>query len=131
MSKTAKLTSDDLLEAISTMTVLEITDLVKKMEEKFDITAAPAVAAAAPAAAAAEAKEEQTSFNVMLKSFGDQKIGVIKAIRAITGLGLKEAKELVEAAQAKPSLVKEGASKEDAEKIKKQLEEAGASVEVV
>lgn len=129
MSKTAKLTSDDLLEAISEMTVLEITDLVKKMEEKFDITAAPAMAAAAPAAAAgdAEAKEEQTSFNVMLKSFGDQKIGVIKAIRAITGLGLKEAKELVESA---PAVVKEKVSKEEVEQIKTQLVEAGAEVEV-
>lgn len=128
MSKTAKLTSDDLLEAISEMTVLEITDLVKKMEEKFDITAAPAMAAAAPAAAGeAEAKEEQTSFNVMLKSFGDQKIGVIKAIRAITGLGLKEAKELVESA---PSVVKEKVSKEEVEQIKTQLVEAGAEVEV-
>jgi large subunit ribosomal protein L7/L12 len=128
MSKTAKLTSDDLLEAISEMSVLEITDLVKKMEEKFDITAAPAMAAAAPAAAGeAEAKEEQTSFNVMLKSFGDQKIGVIKAIRAITGLGLKEAKELVESA---PSVVKEKVSKEEVEQIKTQLVEAGAEVEV-
>ena len=128
MSKTAKLTSDDLLEAISEMSVLEITDLVKKMEEKFDITAAPAMAAAAPAAAGeAEAKEEQTAFNVMLKSFGDQKIGVIKAIRAITGLGLKEAKELVESA---PSVVKEKVSKEEVEQIKTQLVEAGAEVEV-
>lgn len=129
MSKTAKLTSDDLLEAISEMTVLEITDLVKKMEEKFDITAAPAVAAAAPAAAGGEgeAKEEQTAFNVMLKSFGDQKIGVIKAIRAITGLGLKEAKDLVESA---PSLVKEKVSKEEVEQIKTQLVDAGAEVEV-
>ena len=129
MSKTAKLTSDDLLEAISEMTVLEITDLVKKMEEKFDITAAPAVAAAAPAAAGGEgeAKEEQTAFNVMLKSFGDQKIGVIKAIRAITGLGLKEAKELVESA---PSVVKEKVSKEEVEQIKTQLVDAGAEVEV-
>ena len=128
MSKTAKLTSDDLLEAISEMSVLEITDLVKKMEEKFDITAAPAMAAAAPAAAGeAEAKEEQTSFNVMLKSFGDKKIGVIKAIRAITGLGLKEAKDLVESA---PSVVKEKVSKEEVEQIKTQLVEAGAEVEV-
>ncbi|MDG2348337.1 MAG: 50S ribosomal protein L7/L12 [Gammaproteobacteria bacterium] len=128
MSKTAKLTSDDLLAAISEMTILEITDLVKKMEEKFDITAAPAVAAAAPAAAGeGEAKEEQTSFNVMLKSFGDKKIGVIKAIRAITGLGLKEAKDLVESA---PSVVKEKVSKEEVEQIKTQLVEAGAEVEV-
>ena len=128
MSKTAKLTSDDLLEAISEMSVLEITDLVKKMEDKFDITAAPAMAAAAPAAAGeVAAQEEQTSFNVMLKSFGDQKIGVIKAIRAITGLGLKEAKELVESA---PSVVKEKVSKEEVEQIKTQLVDAGAEVEV-
>jgi large subunit ribosomal protein L7/L12 len=128
MSKTAKLSSDELLEVISEMTVLEITDLVKKMEEKFDITAAPAAVAAAPAAGGAEeAKEEQTSFNVLLKSFGDQKIGVIKVIRAITGLGLKEAKELVESA---PSVVKEKISKEEVEQIKTQLVEAGAEVEV-
>lgn len=128
MSKTANLTTDDLLDVISGMSVLEITDLVSKMEEKFNISAAPAAVAAAPAAAGdAEAKEEQSSFNVVLKGFGDQKIGVIKAIRAITGLGLKEAKELVEGV---PSVVKEKVGKEEVEQIKAQLVEAGAEVEV-
>jgi large subunit ribosomal protein L7/L12 len=128
MSKTAKLSTDDLLNAISEMTVLEVTDLVKKMEEKFDITAAPAIAAVAPAAGGdAAAAEEQTEFTVTMTSFGDKKIGVIKVIRAITGLGLKEAKDLVESV---PASVKEKVSKEEAEDIKAQLTEAGAAVEV-
>ena len=111
------------------MTVLEVTDLVKKMEEKFDITAAPAIAAVAPAAGVMDpfAAEEQTEFTVTMTSFGDKKIGVIKVIRAITGLGLKEAKDLVESV---PAPVKEKVSKEEAEDIKAQLTEAGAAVEV-
>lgn len=120
---------EDILETISNMTVLEIVELVEAMEEKFGVSAAAMAApAAAPAAGgAAEAVEEQTEFDVVMSSFGDNKVGVIKVVRAITGLGLKEAKEMVEGA---PSTVKEGASKEEAEDIKKQLEEAGAKVEV-
>jgi len=120
---------DDILEAISNMTVMEVVDLISAMEEKFGVTAAAAVAAA-PAAAAdagAAAAEEQTEFNVMLTSFGDNKVSVIKAVRAATGLGLKEAKALVEGA---PAAVKEGVSKEEAEELKKKLEEAGAAVEL-
>ncbi len=119
---------EELLETISNMTVLEVVELVEAMEEKFGVSAA--VAAAAPAAAAAgdgAAAEEKTEFDVVLSSFGDNKVAVIKVVRSITGLGLKEAKELVESA---PSAVKEGATKDEAEDIKKQLEEAGASVEV-
>lgn len=120
---------EDILETISNMTVLEIVELVEAMEEKFGVSAAAmaAPAAAAPAAGGGEAAEEQTEFDVVMSSFGDNKVGVIKVIRAITGLGLKEAKEMVEGA---PSTVKEGASKDEAEDIKKQLEEAGAKVEV-
>jgi len=120
---------DDILETISNMTVMEVVDLISAMEEKFGVSAAAAVAAA-PAAGGGdggEAAEEQTEFDVMLKSFGSNKVAVIKAVRGITGLGLKEAKDLVEGA---PTAVKEGASKEDAEKMKKDLEEAGAEVEV-
>ncbi len=120
---------EELLETIGNMSVLELSELIKDMEEKFGVSA-QAVAAAAPAAAggeAAEAAEEKDEFDVMLSSFGENKVGVIKAVRAITGLGLKEAKELVESA---PTAVKEGASKDDAESIKSQLEEAGASVEL-
>jgi|SRR5690554_905109 len=120
---------EDILETISNMTVMEVVDLIEAMEEKFGVSAAAAVAAA-PAAAAggdAGAAEEKTEFDVVMTSFGDNKVGVIKAVRAITGLGLKEAKELVEGA---PSTVKEGASKADADAMKKQLEEAGASVEL-
>jgi large subunit ribosomal protein L7/L12 len=119
---------DDILEAISNMTVVEIVDLIEAMEEKFGVTAAApvAVAAAAPAEGGAAAAE-QTEFDVVMTSFGDNKVGVIKAIRAITGLGLKEAKEMVEGA---PSTVKEAASKDEAEDLKKQLEEAGAKVEL-
>jgi len=120
---------DDILEAISNMTVMEVVDLISAMEEKFGVTAAAAVAAAPAAAAdaAGGAAEEQTEFDVMMTSFGDNKVGVIKAVRAATGLGLKEAKALVEGA---PAAVKEGASKDEAEELKKQLEEAGAAVEL-
>ena len=128
----ATLSKEDVLEAIANMTVLEVSELVSAMEEKFGVTAAApvAAAAAAPAAggAAAEAEEEQTEFNVILKSFEDgKKIPVIKEVRAITGLGLKEAKELVEAGG---KAVKEGVSKEEAGKIKEQLEGVGAAVEI-
>jgi len=120
---------EDILEAISNMTVLEVVDLVKAMEDKFGVSAAVAAVAAAPAAAggAAAAEEEQTEFDVMLSSFGANKVSVIKVVRALTGLGLKEAKDLVEGA---PTVVKEGVPKDEAESIKKQLEEAGATVEV-
>jgi len=120
---------EDILDAISNMTVMEIVDLVKMMEDKFGVTAAApvAVAAAAGAAAAAPAAEEQTEFTVHMTSFGANKVGVIKVIREITGLGLKEAKDLVEGA---PSVVKEAIPKADAEAIKKKLEEAGAAAEL-
>ena len=123
-------TKEDILEAISNMTVMEVVDLVKMMEDKFGVSAAAPVAVAAVgagAAAAAPAAEEQTEFTVTMTSFGANKVSVIKVIREITGLGLKEAKDLVEGA---PNTVKEGVSKADAEKIKKQLEDAGAEVEV-
>ncbi len=125
----ATLSKDEILEAISGMTVLEISELVKAMEEKFGVTAAaPVAAAAVPAQGAGEAEEEQTEFTVVLKSFGDgKKIPVIKAVRALTGLGLKEAKELVEAGN-KP--VKENVSKDEAAKIKEKIEAAGGVVEV-
>jgi large subunit ribosomal protein L7/L12 len=120
---------EDILNAISNMTVLEIVDLVKMMEDKFGVTAAAPVAMAAPGAAAAAAPvvEEKTEFNVTMTSFGANKVGVIKVIREITGLGLKEAKDLVEGV---PSSVKEGVSKADADAIKKKLEEAGAAAEI-
>ncbi|MDZ7749976.1 MAG: 50S ribosomal protein L7/L12 [Halofilum sp. (in: g-proteobacteria)] len=120
---------EDILETISNMTVMEIVDLISAMEEKFGVSAAAAVAAppAAGGGEAAEAVEEQTEFDVVMSSFGDNKVGVIKAIRQITGLGLKEAKEMVEGV---PATVKEQVEKEDAETIKKQLEEAGAAVEL-
>lgn len=117
---------DDILQAVSEMSVMDVVDLVKMMEDKFGVTAAVAVAAA-PAAAPAAAAEEKTEFNVMMTKTGDNKINVIKAIRTITGLGLKEAKDLVEAA---PTVVKEGVNKVQAAEIKKQLEDAGATVEV-
>lgn len=117
---------EDILQAISDMSVMDVVDLVKMMEDKFGVSAAMAVAAA-PAAAPAEAVEEKTEFNVILAKTGENKINVIKAIRTITGLGLKEAKDLVEAA---PASVKEGVNKVQAAEIKKQLEEAGATVEV-
>lgn len=121
---------EDLLETISGMTVLEIVDLVSAMEEKFGVSAAAAVAAVPVAAGggeAAEAAEEKTEFDVVMTTFGEKKVNVIKVVRNITGLGLKEAKDLVEGA---PAPIKEGASKDEAEEIKKQLEEAGASVEI-
>ena len=118
---------EDILDTISNMTVLEIVDLISAMEEKFGVSAA-AVAVAAPAAAGAAAVvEEQTEFNVVMTSFGDNKVNVIKVVRAITGLGLKEAKDMVEAV---PAVVKEGVGKADAETMKKQLEESGAKVEL-
>lgn len=121
-------TKENILEAISNMTVMEIVDLVKAMEEKFGVSAAVAAApVAAGAAAAPAAVEEQTEFNVIMNKFGENKVGVIKVVRAITGLGLKEAKDLVEGV---PSTIKEGVNKEDAADIKKQLEEAGATVEI-
>lgn len=120
---------EDILETISNMTVMEVVDLISAMEEKFGVSAAApvAMAAAAGAAGGEAAAEEQTEFDVVMTSFGANKVGVIKTVRTITGLGLKEAKDLVEGA---PSTVKEGVSKDEAEKIKKDLEEAGASVEL-
>jgi large subunit ribosomal protein L7/L12 len=121
---------EDILNAISNMTVMEIVDLVKMMEEKFGVTAAAPVAmvaAGGAAAAATPAAAEKTEFNVTMTSFGANKVGVIKVIREITGLGLKEAKDLVEGV---PSAVKEGVSKADADAIKKKLEEAGAAAEI-
>ncbi len=119
---------EDILESIGNMSVLEVVDLISAMEEKFGVTAAVA-AVAAPAASGGEAAaaEEKTEFDVVLAGFGDNKVAVIKAVRAITGLGLKEAKEAVEGA---PTTLKEGISKDEAEEIKKQLEEAGAKVEI-
>jgi large subunit ribosomal protein L7/L12 len=124
----AEVTKADVIEFIAKMSVLELSELVKELEEKFGVTAAApmAVAAAAPAAAA-EVKEEKTEFDVILVAAGDKKINVIKEVRAITGLGLKEAKDVVEGA---PKPVKEGIAKEEAEKIKAQLESAGAKVEL-
>lgn len=118
---------DDILESISNMTVMDVVELIEAMEEKFGVSAAAAVAAAPAAAAAGEAAAEKDEFDVILTGFGDKKVGVIKAVRGITGLGLKEAKDMVEAA---PAAVKEGASKAEAEDIKKQLEEAGGTVEL-
>ena len=120
---------DEILEAIANMTVMEVVELIEAMEEKFGVTAAAAVAAAPMAAGGGEAAaaEEQTEFDVVLTGFGDNKVSVIKVVRAITGLGLKEAKDAVEGA---PTTLKEGISKDDAEAAKKQLEEAGASVEI-
>jgi len=123
------LSKDDILNAIADMSVMEIVELIDAMEEKFGVTAAAAVAAA-PAAAgvdAGAAAEEKTEFDVVLTAAGDKKVNVIKVVRAVTGLGLKEAKGLVDGA---PSPIKEGASKDEAEDIKKQLEEAGGSVEL-
>jgi len=119
----------EILDAVANMTVLELSTLIKEMEEKFGVSAAAAVAVAAPAAAgaAAPAAEEQTEFTVMLNACGESKVNVIKVVRAITGLGLKEAKDLVDGA---PKAVKEGVSKKDAEDIVKQLTEAGAKAEM-
>jgi len=119
------ISKEDILEAVGSLTVMELNDLVKAFEEKFGVSAA-AVAVAGPAGAAAVV-EEQTEFTVMLLGPGDKKVEVIKVVRAVTGLGLKEAKDLVDGA---PKAVKEGVSKADAEALKKQLEEAGAKVEV-
>ena len=116
----------DLIEKIEKLTVLELSELVKELEEKFGVSAAAPVAVAAAGGGAAPAAEEQTEFDVILKSAGDKKVDVIKAVRAITGLGLKEAKDLTEAG----GVVKEAASKEDAAKFKKDLEAAGATVEL-
>ncbi len=122
------LSKDDILNAIAAMSVMEVVELISVMEEKFGVSAAAAVAAApAASAAAAPAEEEQTEFDVILKETGEKKVNVIKVVRALTGLGLKEAKDLVDGA---PSTVKEGVSKADAEDAKKQLEEAGATVEL-
>ncbi|MDH5407304.1 MAG: 50S ribosomal protein L7/L12 [Gammaproteobacteria bacterium] len=120
---------DDILETISNMSVMEVVELVEAMEEKFGVSAAAAVAAAPVAAAgdAGGAAAEKDEFDVVMASFGDNKVAVIKAVRAITGLGLKEAKDMVEGA---PSTIKEGAAKAEAEEVKKQLEEAGATVEL-
>ncbi len=118
---------NEILDTISNMTVMEVVELIEAMEEKFNVTAAAAAVAVAAPAAAGAAVEEKTEFDVIMKSFGDNKVGVIKVIRAITGLGLKEAKDLVEAA---PATVKEAVSKAEAEDMKKQLVEAGAEVEV-
>jgi len=117
----------EILEAISKMTVLEVVDLVEAMEDKFGVSAAVAPAAAGAGGAPAPAVEEQTEFTVLMTSFGENKVGVIKTVRAITGLGLKEAKDLVEGV---PSAVKEAVPKEEAETVRKQLQEAGATVEV-
>ena len=116
-----------IVEEIKTLTILEVADLVKALEAEFGVSAAPVAVAGAAAPAAAAAVEEKTEFDVELKSFGAKKLDVIKVVREITGLGLKEAKALVEEA---PKVIKEGVSKEDAEKIKAQLEAAGAEVEV-
>ena len=124
----AKLTNEDILKAIADMSVMNVVELVSAMEENFGVSAA--AVAAAPVAVAAEASaaaEEKTEFDVMLTSFGDKKVAVIKAVRSITGLGLKEAKDLVESA---PAPIKEGVPKAEADDLKKQLEEAGASVEL-
>jgi len=123
------LSNEEIIDAIAEKSLIEVMELVKAMEEKFGVSAAaPVAVAAGPAAGGdAAAAEEKTEFNVVMTSFGSNKVAVIKAVRAITGLGLKEAKEMVEGA---PATVKEDASKEDAEKFKKELEEAGASVEL-
>ena len=120
---------EEILSAISELSVLELSELINDMEEKFGVSAAAAVAVAAPAAAAADAGgvEEQTEFDVVLSSFGEKKVPVIKAVRAMTGLGLKEAKDLVESA---PVPIKEGVAKDEAEELKKQLEDVGGTVEV-
>jgi large subunit ribosomal protein L7/L12 len=124
------LSNEELIEELSNKPIMEVVELVKALEEKWGVSAAAPVAVAAAgggAAADAGAEEEQTEFDVVMKSFGDNKVAVIKVVRTVTGLGLKEAKDLVEGA---PSAVKEGVSKDDAEDLKKQLEEAGASVEI-
>ncbi|MFW8590769.1 50S ribosomal protein L7/L12 [Glaciecola sp. 2405UD65-10] len=121
------LTKEDILNAIAEMPVMDLVELIEAAEEKFGVSAQAAVAVAAGPAAAGEAAEEQTEFDVVLTSFGGNKVAVIKAVRGATGLGLKEAKEVVESA---PKAIKEGVAKEEAEELKKTLEEAGAEVEV-
>jgi len=125
----ANITKDQVIDFIANMSVLEMSELVKEMEEKFGVSAASATVAAPAASdsASGETVEEKTEFDVILTSFGEKKINVIKEVRSITGLGLKEAKEAVEAA---PKAIKEGVSKEEAEEVKKKLEEAGASAEI-
>jgi len=118
---------DDILESISAMSVMDVVELIEAMEEKFGVSAAAAVAAAPAAAGGGEAAAEKDEFDVILTGFGEKKVGVIKAVRGITGLGLKEAKDMVEGA---PTPVKEGVAKAEAEDVKKQLEEAGATVEL-
>jgi len=121
------LNKEEILDSIANMSVMDVVELVEAMEEKFGVTAAVATVAAAPAAGAAAPAEEQTEFDVNLTSFGANKVSVIKVVRAITALGLKEAKDLVESA---PTAIKEGVAKDEAEDLKGQLEEAGASVEI-
>src|SRR5665811_1009509 len=121
------MTPKELIEAIKQMTVLELSEVVKALEKEFGVTAAAPMAAAAAPAAAAEEQEEQTEFDVILSAVGDKKIQVIKVVRAVTGLGLKEAKDLVDGA---PNAVKQAVTKDEAAELKKQLEEAGAVVEV-
>lgn len=121
------ITKEDILEAVSNLTVMELNELVKAFEEKFGVSAAAVAVAAGPAAGGAAAGEAKTEFDVILASAGDQKVGVIKVVRAITDLGLKEAKDLVDGA---PKTLKEGVSQAEADDIKKQLEEAGAKVEI-
>ena len=127
----SKVSKEDILESISKMSVMDVVELVEAMEEKFGVSAAsvaaPAAAAPAPGAAPQEAAEEQSEFTIKMSSFGSNKVAVIKVVRAVTGLGLKDAKDMVEGA---PVTVKEGASKEEADEAKKQLEEAGATVEL-
>ena len=120
-------TKDEILDVIANMTVLELSQLIKDMEEKFGVSAAAAAVAVAAPAAAAAAAEEQTEFSVVLTSAGDNKVNVIKVVRAVTGLGLKEAKDLVDGA---PKVVKEGIAKADAEAIRKQFTEAGAACDI-
>jgi large subunit ribosomal protein L7/L12 len=122
------LTKEDILNAIAEMPVMELVELIEAAEEKFGVDASAAVAVAGPAAGEAAAVEEKTEFDVVMTSFGANKVAVIKAVRAATGLGLKEAKEVVESA---PKAIKEGVSKEEAEELKAQLTEAGAEVEVM
>jgi len=117
------ISKDDILNAVAEMSVMDVVELIEAMEEKFGVSASAAVAAAGPA----EAAEEQTEFDVVMTSFGEKKVAVIKAVRGATGLGLKEAKDLVESA---PKAIKEGVEKAEAEELKKVLEEAGASVEI-
>jgi len=128
METTMAVSKEDILETISNMSVMDVVDLISAMEEKFGVSAAaPVAVAAGPAGGDAAAEEEQTEFDVVMTSFGAQKVPVIKTVRVITGLGLKEAKDLVEGV---PATVKEGIAKDEADEIMKKLEEAGASVEV-